>query len=255
MNKIKGPGLFLAQFAGDKTPFNSFESIVEWAASIGYCGVQIPSWDGRIFDLEKAANDQSYCDELKSVSSKYGVEITELSTHVQGQLVACHPAYDTLFNGFGPDHVRDDHQAKQKWATEQLMLAAKASKRLGLTAHVTFPGALLWHTVYPWPQRPAGLIEDGFAELARRWRPILDAFDKVGVDVCYEIHPGEDLHDGASFELFLEAVDYHPRANILYDPSHLILQGMDYLEFIDIYHERFRRIWRLSVMDRQTRQV
>ena len=240
MNKIKGPGLFLAQFAGDKTPFNSFESIVEWAASIGYCGVQIPSWDGRIFDLEKAANDQSYCDELKSVSSKYGVEITELSTHVQGQLVACHPTYDTLFNGFGPDHVRDDHQAKQKWATEQLMLAAKASKRLGLTAHVTFPGALLWHTVYPWPQRPAGLIEDGFAELARRWRPILDAFDKVGVDVCYEIHPGEDLHDGASFELFLEAVDYHPRANILYDPSHLILQGMDYLEFIDIYHERIK---------------
>lgn len=240
MKLMKGPALFLAQFAGDDAPFNDFEKIVEWAASIGYVGVQVPTWDGRLFDLERAASDQEYCDELKVTAAKYGVEITELSTHIQGQLVACHPAYDTLFNGFGPDHAKDDFKAKEKWATEQLLMAAKASKNLGLTAHVTFPGALMWHTVYPWPQRPAGLVEEGFKELARRWKPILDAFDEVGVDVCYEIHPGEDLHDGASFEMFLEAVDNHRRANILYDPSHLILQGMDYVEFIHIYHKRIK---------------
>ncbi|MDG1437743.1 MAG: TIM barrel protein, partial [Emcibacteraceae bacterium] len=199
MKQIKGPALFLAQFAGDEAPFNSFEAIVEWASSIGYKGVQVPTWDGRLFDLEKAANDKSYCDDLVAIAAKYDVEITELSTHVQGQLVACHPAYDTLFNGFGPDHAIDDHEAKEKWATEQLMMAAKASGNFGLTAHVTFPGALLWHTVYPWPQRPKGLVEKGFAELARRWLPILNAFDEVGCDVCYELHPGEDLHDGVTF--------------------------------------------------------
>jgi len=240
MKQLKGPALFLAQFASDEAPFNSFETIVEWAALIGYVGVQIPSWDGRIFDLERAAEDQDYCDGLIATAAKYGVQLTELSTHLQGQLVACHPAYDTLFNGFCPEFAHDDPKAKQKWGTEQLMWAAKASGRLGMTEHATFPGALLWHTMYPWPQRPAGLVEQAFAELASRWLPILDAFDKEGVDVCYEIHPGEDLHDGVTFERFLEAVDNHPRCNILYDPSHLILQGMDYLEFIDIYHERIK---------------
>jgi len=96
----------------------------------------------------------------------------------------------------------------------------------------------MWHMVYPWPQRPAGLVEEGFAELGRRWKPILDAFDENGVDACYELHPGEDLHDGVTFERFLDAVDQHPRANILYDPSHFVLQQLDYLDFIDIYHER-----------------
>ena len=240
MKQIKGPALFLAQFISDKEPFNSFESLVGWAASIGYKGVQVPTWDPAIFDLAKAAESKDYCDDLKSICASAGVEITELSTHLQGQLVACHPAYDSLFNDFGPEFAKDDHKAKEKWATEQMMLAAKASKNLGLSAHVTFPGALLWHTVYPWPQRPKGLVEAGFAELAKRWRPILDAFDDAGVDVCYELHPGEDLHDGVTFERFLKAVDDHPRANILYDPSHLILQGMDYVDFIHIYHERIK---------------
>ena len=111
---------------------------------------------------------------------------------------------------------------------------------MGLKAHATFSGALMWHLVYPWPQRPAGLVERGFAELAKRWKPILDAFDDAGVDVCYEIHPGEDLHDGASFEQFLKAVDNHPRANILFDPSHFVLQQLDYLDFIDRYHSRIK---------------
>jgi sugar phosphate isomerase/epimerase len=94
--------------------------------------------------------------------------------------------------------------------------------------------------VYPWPQRPAGLVEAGFAELGRRWKPILDVFEDEGINACYELHPGEDLHDGVTFERFLEAVDGHPRANILYDPSHFLLQQLDYLAFIDIYHDRIK---------------
>lgn len=240
MKMIKGPALFLAQFAGDEAPFNSLENIAEWAGSLGFKGVQIPSWDKRLFDLERAAEDLDYCQEVKHTLGKYGIEVTELSTHLQGQLVAVHPVYDEVFDGFAPPELRGKPDERQQWAVNQLYLAAKASKNLGLTASVTFSGALLWPFVYPWPQRPKGLVETGFAELAKRWRPILDAYDKAGVDLCYELHPGEDLHDGATFERFLKEVDDHPRCHILYDPSHFILQQLDYLAFIDRYHERIK---------------
>lgn len=237
---MKGPAIFLAQFAGDEAPYNSLDAITKWAAGHGYKGVQIPTWDARLIDLAKAAESQDYVDEIKGVCAANGVEVTELSTHLQGQLVAAHPAYDRLFDGFAPPALHGDPVARQQWAVEQLKLAARASRRFGLSSHATFSGALMWHMVYPWPQRPAGLVEEGFAELGRRWRPILDVFAENGVNACYELHPGEDLHDGVTFERFLEAVGGHPRANILYDPSHFVLQQLDYLAFIDIYHERIK---------------
>ncbi len=237
---MKGPAIFLAQFMGDEEPFNNLKSICEWAAGLGYEGVQIPTWDPRCVDLEKLAESQTYADEIKGVVNEAGVEITELSTHLQGQLVAVHPAYDKLFDGFAPEELHGKPDERTEWAINQLELAAKASQNLGITEHVSFSGALLWHTMYPWPQRPAGLVEAGFEELAKRWKPILDVFDENGVDVCYELHPGEDLHDGVTFEKFLEVTDNHPRANILYDPSHFVLQQLDYIQFIDIYHERIR---------------
>ncbi|MBT9393648.1 sugar phosphate isomerase/epimerase [Hymenobacter sp. NST-14] len=240
MRTIKGPGIFLAQFLSDQAPFNNLDSICAWAAGLGYKGVQLPTTDPRIIDLQLAAESQIYADELKGRVQAAGLEITELSTHLQGQLVAVNPVYDVLFDGFAPEAVRGNPKARQQWAVQQLKYAAQASQRLGLTAHATFSGALLWPYLYPWPQRPAGLVEDGFAELGRRWRPILDAFDACGVDVCYEVHAGEDLHDGVSYERFLAEVHQHPRACLLYDPSHFVLQCLDYLEYIDIYHERIR---------------
>ena len=240
MKTIKGPAVFLAQFLGDEAPFNSIESIAKWAADLGYIGVQIPTWDSRAIDLQKAAESKTYCDELKGKLADLGIEITELSTHLQGQLVAVNPTYDTMFDAFAPDAVKGNPKARQEWAVQQLLWAAKASENLGLTAHVTFSGALIWQTMYPWPQRPQGLVESAFKELGKRWKPILDKFDESGVDLCYEIHPGEDLHDGATFERFLEEVDNHTRCNMLYDPSHYLLQQMDYLANIDIYHERIK---------------
>lgn len=240
MRTIKGPAIFLAQFADSTAPFNSLEGLATWAAKLGFVGVQIPSWDNRLFDLKSAAESLSYCDEIRGVLNEAGVNLTELSTHLQGQLVASHPAYDGLLDGFAPPAMAGDAKAKQEWAVQQLEWAAKASRNLGLTAHASFSGALAWPFFYPWPQRPAGLIEEAFKELGKRWQPILDTFDEAGVDVCFELHPGEDLHDGVTFERFLAAVGDHKRANILYDPSHMVLQQMDYLEFIDIYHERIR---------------
>jgi sugar phosphate isomerase/epimerase len=240
MKTIKGPGLFLAQFMGDKPPFNNLANICKWAASLGFKGVQIPSWDPRCIDLEKAAKSKTYAQEIKGIVEAAGLKITELSSHLQGQLVAVHPAYDAQFDGFAPKEVRGNPKARTKWAIQQLKYAANASANLGLNAHATFSGALLWHTVYPWPQRPAGLVDTGFTELAKRWMPILDVFDDNGVDLCYEIHPGEDLHDGVSYEMFLEKTKNHKRACLLYDPSHFVLQCMDYLTYIDYYHERIK---------------
>ena len=240
MKTMKGPAIFLAQFAGDRAPFDSLAGIARWAADLGYLGVQIPSWDARLFDLDKAAESAAYCDEVKGTLEDAGVALTELSTHLQGQLVAVHPAYDAGFDAFAAPQVRGNPNARQEWAVDQMKKAARASQRLGLGAHVSFSGALAWPYLYPWPPRPAGLIETAFDELARRWRPILDAFDEAGVDVCYELHPGEDLIDGVTFEMFLERVGNHPRCHINYDPSHFLLQQLDYLGFIDVYHERIR---------------
>lgn len=240
MQTIKGPGIFLAQFLGDTHPFNDFKSICLWAKNLGFKGVQLPTWDVRCIDLSKAAESKTYADELKGLVNECGLEITELSTHLQGQLIAVHPAYDALFDGFAPKEVHGNPKARTEWAIKQLQFAAQASKNLGLNAHATFSGALLWPMVYPWPQRPAGLVETGFKELGKRWLPILNWFDDAGVDLCYEIHPNEDLHDGISYELFLKELNNHPRACLLYDPSHFVLQCLDYLAYIDHYHERIK---------------
>ena len=239
MKTIKGPAIFLAQFMGD-APFDTLENACKWMADAGYKGVQIPSDNPVCIDLKLAAESQDYCDEYLGKCKEWGVEVTELSTHIQGQLVAVHPAYDTAFDAFAPEHLHGKPDDRQRWAVEQVKFAAKASERMGLTNSVSFPGALVWPFMYPWPQRPAGLVEEGFKELAKRWRPILDYYDECGVNVCYEIHPGEDLHDGVTFERFLEEVDGHSRCNILYDPSHFILQQLDYLAFIDHYHDRIK---------------
>ncbi|WP_071799372.1 sugar phosphate isomerase/epimerase family protein [Natronohydrobacter thiooxidans] len=236
--KIKGPALFLAQFAGDAAPFNSLPNITKWAASLGYKGVQIPTFDARLFDLDRAAESKDYCDEVAGICAEAGVEITELSTHLQGQLVAVNPAYDLAFDAFAPKALHGKPAARQEWAVDQVKKAAIASRHLGLTASVGFTGSLAFPYLYPWPQRPAGLIEEAFAELARRWKPILDVYDENGVDLGYEIHPGEDVFDGATWEMFLDALNEHPRAQINYDPSHFLLQQMDYLAFIDLYHDR-----------------
>jgi sugar phosphate isomerase/epimerase len=240
MKTIKGPGIFLAQFIGAQAPFNTLEGLAQWAAGLGYQALQIPCNHPAIFDVERAAASQTYCDEVSGILAEQGLAIGELSTHLEGQLVAVHPAYDTAFDAFAPAALRGNPQARQQWAVEKVRQAAVASARLGLKAHATFSGALAWPYFYPWPPHNQPLLDEAFDELARRWRPLLDVFDEQGVDVCYEIHPGEDLHDGVTFERFLQRVDNHPRCNMLYDPSHLHLQQMDYLAYIDIYHSRIK---------------
>ncbi len=238
MKTMKGPAIFLAQFAGDEAPFNTLAGMAKWAAGLGYKGIQIPSWDGRLIDVKKAASSKTYCSEIKGVCADAGVEITELASHLQGQLVATNPVYDAAFDGFAAPEVRGDMKKRQRWAVDQVKATLKACANLGLPSMPTFSGAFAWPFMYPWPQRPAGLVETAFDELARRWKPLFDYADSLGIDVAFELHPGEDLHDGVSFEMLLERVGNHPRCGINYDPSHFVLQQLDYLEFIDFYHER-----------------
>ncbi|MBH2760597.1 sugar phosphate isomerase/epimerase family protein [Serratia ureilytica] len=240
MKTLKGPGIFLSQFIGQHAPFNSLEGLAQWASGLGYRALQIPCNHPSIFDIERAAVSQSYCDDITALLEKYGLEISELSTHLEGQLIAVHPAHDIVFDGFAPEHARGNNAKRTEWAIETVKKAASASARLGLSAHATFSGSLAWPYIYPWPPHNPALLEEAFTELARRWLPVLDEFDRHGVDVCYELHPGEDLHDGVTFERFLAAVGNHPRCNILFDPSHMLLQQIDYLQFIDIYHQRIK---------------
>jgi sugar phosphate isomerase/epimerase len=238
MSQIKGPAIFLAQFYQDAPPHNTLSNITQWAKDLGYIGVQIPSDNAHFIDLDKAAASKQYCDDLKGQTN--GLAITEIATHLHGQLIAVHPAFDTLFDAFAPKELQGNAKARTEWAIDRMTKAIQASRNLGLNVLPTFSGALLWHTVYPWPQRPKGLVEMGFKELAKRWQPVLNVAEEYGVDLAYEIHPGEDLHDGATFERFLAATGNHPHVHILYDPSHFILQQLDYIGYIDVYKDHIK---------------
>ena len=270
MQTIKGPSIHLAQFSDEIFPFNDLESIASWVADKGFKAVQLPAWDKRLFDVNLAAKSQDYCDEIKGILQQKGLKISELTTHIFGQLMAVHPAYDALCDAFAPVHLHGKPSERTQWAEQQMLAAVQASARLGLTDMGTFSGSLAWPYVFPFPQRPQGLIETAFDELARRWMPILNACDEHNVNLCYEIHPSEDLHDGISFEMFLERTQHHPRCHILFDPSHFVLQQLNYLDYIDIYKDFIRMfhvkdaeftprsprdVWWLSKLGRSCRSI
>ena len=238
MSGIKGPGIFLAQFLRDEEPYNNLVNIGKWVAELGYKGVQIPTWDGRVIDLDKAAKSKDYCDELKGTLKQAGLEVTELSAHLQGQVLAIHAAFEIAFQPFYPQGLEDKERAE--WATGELKKAVMASVNMGLNSVPVLSGAFAWHMIYPWPQRPAGLIEEAFKELHKRWRPVLDLAQENGIAISFELHPGSDIFDGATFEMFLDISDNHPAACLCYDPSHFVLQQLDYLEFIQLYGQRIK---------------
>ena len=238
MRKINGPGIFILQFLQDDEPYNNLENIGKWAAGLGYKGVQIPTWDSRVIDLDKAAESKSYCEDYKGKLNDMGLEITELAAHLQGQVLAFHPAYEIGFQPFYPAGLKDKERVE--WATDQLQKSVIASANLGKTSVPVMSGGFAWPMIYPWPQRPEGLIEGAFKELYKRWKSILDLAQDRGVVIAFELHPGSDIYDGATYEMFLDISNNHPAACLNYDPSHFVLQQLDYLEFIQLYGERIK---------------
>lgn len=233
---IKGPAIFLAQFLGDTPPFNTLDAITTWVADLGYKGVQIPVWDERAIDLDVAATSQVYCDEYKGKLKDKGLEVVELAAYLQGQCMAMHPAYEKLFQAFYPKGLNDE--SRLKWAQGELKKTIDASSRMGTTNISSLSGSLAWPYIYPWPQRSDGLIDEAFDELKNRWLPVLDYAAERGVTIGYELHPGSDLFDGATYQRFLEITNGHSSACITYDPSHFLLQQSDYLGFIKVFADR-----------------
>lgn len=236
MNSIQGPGIFLAQFLRDAPPHNDIRTLAPWAAGLGYKGLQIPTWDRHVFDLDRAAESDAWCDDYRAMLGSHGLVVSELCGALQGQVLALHPCYEPLFDWVYPKGMSG--AAITRWATEQLRKVVRAAARLKTKTIVVLPGGFAWHLAYPWPQRPAGLIEEAFAELARRWKPLLDDAAGAGLSFAFELHPGSDLYDGATFEMFLDRVKGHAAACINYDASHFVLQQLDYFEFIRLYGDR-----------------
>jgi sugar phosphate isomerase/epimerase len=238
MKTMQGAGIFLAQFLSDEPPFNDILSIAKWVKSLGYSGVQIPTWDARAIDLNLAAQSKTYCDDYKGALAEIGIEVIELAAYLQGQAMGMPAVYETLFQAFYPKGLTDKQRVV--WATEELKKTVLASKNMGTTHISVLSGGLAWQFVYPWPQRPTGLIEEAFEEMARRWLPVLDFADAHGVTFGYELHPGSDLFDGATYLRFLDKVNHHPAACLTYDASHFHLQQMDYVAFIELFHDRIK---------------
>ena len=238
MPSIKGPAIFLAQFLRDEEPYNNLENIGKWVAGLGYKGVQIPTWDKRVFDRDTAAVSKTYCDDYRGLLKEMGLEPTELGGFLSGQILAFNPAYEIMFEGFHPAGLKGDE--KTKWAAGELKKDVDASVNMGTEVIPVMSGGLAWPMFYPWPQRPEGLIEEAFRELARRWLPLLDYAHENGKVFAYELHPGSDVYDGATYEMFLDYTDDHPAACLNYDASHFVLQQLDYLEFIQLYGDRIK---------------
>jgi sugar phosphate isomerase/epimerase len=238
-NSIQGPAIFLAQFVRPRPPFDTLDGLCHWAAGLGYRGVQVPAWESpRLIDLARAAESPAYCDDWRALLESHGLVVTELNAALAGQIMGIHPAYAAAFQPFYP--VGLDDRARVEWATAQLTLTLRAAANLGTKCVPTLSGGLAWPFAYPWPQRPAGLVDEAFRELARRWRPLLDLARDLGLTLGFELHPGSDLFDGHTWERFLAEVGDHPAAGLNYDPSHFLLQQLDYLEFIRLYGPRIR---------------
>ena len=239
MKTIKGPAIFLAQFAGDAAPLTTCRHC-RLGAGLGYKGVQIPTWDGRLFDLKLAAESKTYCDEVKGTLAKHGCSSPSFPRICRASWSRCIPPTMRCSTASRrPRSAATDSAPAMGGRT--IAACGQGIANLGLTAHATFSGALAWPYHLSLAAAPAGLVETAFDELARRWLPILNAFDEAGVDVCYEIHPGEDLHDGVTFEMFLERVNNHPRAaTCCMIPAISCCSSSTILQFIDIYHERIK---------------
>lgn len=235
---IQGPGIFLAQFLGNEPPFNNLEHITQWVAGLGYKGIQIPVWDPRVIDLDNACQSKTYCDDIKGYLADLKVDVIELAAYLQGQCIEMHPAYEQLFQPFYPEGLKD--KQRLEWATSELKKTIDASYLMGTKNISTLSGSIAWPYLYPWPQRSTGLIEEAFDELVRRWLPVLDYADEKGITIGYELHPGSDLFDGNTFARFLDLTNEHPAACITYDPSHFLLQQLDYIHFIELFADRIK---------------
>ena len=212
------------------------ETICQKAKDFGYDGLEFCCW-GDHMEIDKA--DQQYCDERKALLAKYDLKLFAISTHLVGQCV-CDGIIDERHKGILPDYIwgDGDPEGVRQRAAEEMIKTAKVAKMLGLDTVVGFTGSPIWHMLYSFPPIPAGRIEKGYEDFAKRWIPILDEYQKLGVKFALEAHPTEIAFDIHSAHLTLKALNNHPAFGFNFDPSHFGYQHVDYVRFIYEFADR-----------------
>jgi len=225
-------------FTGQWTDL-SFQTICEKARDFGYDGLELACW-GDHFEVDKA--DQAYCDNKREILSQYGLNTWAISNHLVGQAICDN--IDPRHKSILPDYIWKDGDAEgvRKRAADELVKTAEAAKRLGVSVVNGFTGSSIWHLNYSFPPVPEEMIEEGFADFARRFKPIMDEFESLGIKFALEVHPTEIAFDLATAERALAAINNHPAFGFNYDPSHFGYQGVDYVEFIYKFAEKISHV-------------
>ncbi len=228
--------LFTGQWA-DLT----LETICQKAAQWGYDGIELPCW-GDHFNVQQALKDDAYCKSRHALLAKYGLKCWAISNHLAGQAVL--DVIDERHKAILPPHVYGDGSLEgvRKRAAQEMIDTARAAAKLGVPVVNGFTGSSIWHLLYSFPPVTDAMIDAGFTLLAERWNPILDAFKKEGVRFGLEVHPTEIAFDIYSAERALKALDNRPEFGFNYDPSHLLWQMVDEVEFIRCFPDRIYHV-------------
>jgi len=223
------------------------ETLARKASEWGFDGLELACW-GDHFEVDKALADDRYLRSRRDILEKHGLSVYAISNHLVGQAVC--DRIDERHKSILPQRVWGDGKPDgvQRRAAEEMQNTARAAAKLGVTVVPGFTGSSIWHLLYSFPPNAPGMVDAGFEDFAKRWNPILDVFDEVGVRFALEVHPSGIAFDISSAERALESLGRRQGFGFNYDPSHLGYQGVDYVAFIErfgerIYHAHMKDVW------------
>lgn len=217
------------------------EELCKKARDFGYDGIELACW-GDHFQVDKALSDDTYCAKKRDLLAKYDLKLFAISNHLVGQAVLDH--IDARHKSIVPEYVWGDGKPEgvNQRAIEEMKNTARAAQKLGVSVVNGFTGSSIWHLIYDFPPTPRAMIDAGFKLLADRWNPILDVFQECGIKFALEVHPTEIAFDIYSAEMALKALDNREEFGFNFDPSHLIWQGVDPVEFIRYFPDRIYHV-------------
>ena len=217
------------------------EDLCKKAVEFGYDGLELACW-GDHFEVKQALEDDTYCSRKRDLLEKHGLQLFSISNHLVGQAVL--DRIDERHQAILPDYVWGDGDPAgvNQRASDEMKNTARAAQRLGVEVVNGFTGSSIWHLIYDFPPTPPSMIDAGFDLLAERWNPILDVFQECGVKFGLEVHPTEIAFDIYSAERSLQALDNREEFGFNFDPSHLLWQGVDPVEFIRSFPDRIYHV-------------
>ena len=217
------------------------EDLCKKAVEFGYDGLELACW-GDHFEVKQALEDDTYCSRKRDLLEKHGLQLFSISNHLVGQAVL--DRIDERHQAILPDYIWGDGDPAgvNQRASDEMKNTARAAQRLGVEVVNGFTGSSIWHLIYDFPPTPPSMIDAGFDLLAERWNPILDVFQECGVKFGLEVHPTEIAFDIYSAERSLQALDNREEFGFNFDPSHLLWQGVDPVEFIRSFPDRIYHV-------------